>query len=353
MKSVRRFTIQKALFFSSNFFSTSGSYPLKDILKDVRSGTLSIDAAIKIVSQNKPPASAVAETTVSAPDHSISVGNFATLDLSRAARAGFPEVIFGGGKTGEQVAAIFTALHVSKAASSLPVIATKISPDKAQEITSILGGKINIKYDPNNQILSSIPSKKMEPSVQGHVVAMCAGTSDVPICEEAAVLLELSGVTTVSRIYDVGVAGLHRLLSRLPHFQDADVIIVCAGMDGGVYTLIMNISFYDNIFFPFYSVHLSNTLALPSVVAGLVRAPVIAVPTSVGYGAAFGGVAPLLTMLNSCAPGVTVVNIDNGFGAAVAAYKMLLVGHKSGTSEELGGYKTTTTTESTVTTKLV
>lgn len=241
MKSVWRFSFRKACFSSSNFFSTSGSNPLKDILKDVRSGILSIDAAIKIVSQSKP----VADTTVSAPDHSISVGNFATLDVSRAARVGFPEVIFGGGKTGEQVAAIFKALHASvesQSASSVPMIATKISPDKAQDIISILAGKVDFKYDPSNQILSSIPSKKMESSVQGHIVAMCAGTSDVPICEEAAVLLELSGVKTVSRIYDVGVAGLHRLLSRLHLFQDADVIIVCAGMDGGVYTL--NINFY-------------------------------------------------------------------------------------------------------------
>eukprot|EP01035_Chromulina_nebulosa_P020849 gene20849-27020_t len=132
-------------------------------------------------------------------------------------------------------------------------------------------------------------------TIPGKVSILCAGTSDINIAEEAACLLELSGIDKVIRVYDVGVAGIHRLFNNISLFQDSEVVIVCAGMDG----------------------------ALPSVVGGLVQAPVIAVPTSIGYGASFSGVSALLTMLNSCSPGVTVVNIDNGFGAAVTAYKII------------------------------
>jgi NCAIR mutase (PurE)-related protein len=134
-----------------------------------------------------------------------------------------------------------------------------------------------------------------DPATAARIVVATAGTTDVPVAEEAAVVLEATGQVIVDRIYDVGVAGLHRVIRALPRLQKADVVIVCAGMDG----------------------------ALPSVVGGLVRCPVLAVPTSIGYGAAFGGVGALLTMLNSCSPGVAVVNIDNGFGAAAMAYKMV------------------------------
>lgn len=134
-----------------------------------------------------------------------------------------------------------------------------------------------------------------DPATAARIVVATAGTTDVPVAEEAAVVLEATGQVIVDRIYDVGVAGLHRVIRALPRLQAADIVIVCAGMDG----------------------------ALPSVVGGLVRCPVLAVPTSIGYGAAFGGVSALLTMLNSCSPGVAVVNIDNGFGAAAMAYKMV------------------------------
>jgi len=178
-------------------------------------------------------------------------------------------------------------------------IATRISPGQYEFISDKLSNDFVIKYFPDARILqawtkdSNFGAKEV---LDGTVAVMCAGTSDFNIAEESAVLLELSGVA-VDRIYDVGVAGIHRLLENVERFRSADVVVVCAGMDG----------------------------ALPSVVAGLTKAPVIAVPTSVGYGASFGGVSALLTMLNSCAPGVTVVNIDNGFGAAVSAYKILKI----------------------------
>jgi NCAIR mutase (PurE)-related protein len=220
------------------------------------------------------------------------IGNFAKIDLDRAGRAGFPEVILAKGKSKEHLAAIFKGLHES--ASQDLVIATKVDEIQYDHLIKELGNRIT--YCSKSQIahMSTLASSSAKP-VNGSVAVLCAGTSDYFVAEEAAILLKLSGVTKITRLYDVGVAGLNRLLSQLPVIQTADVIIVCAGMDG----------------------------ALPSVVGGLTAAPVIAVPTSVGYGAAFGGVSSLLTMINSCSPGVTVVNIDNGFGAAVSAYKIL------------------------------
>ena len=185
---------------------------------------------------------------------------------------------------------------------SKTIIATKVSQDQYDHILTVMKFGTTMYLPIPKIAYTVIKPKYLEKKevIHGKIAVLCAGTSDYAIAEEAAILLELSGVNEVIRLYDVGVAGLHRLLSNLDKVVDADVCIVCAGMDG----------------------------ALPSVVAGLLKAPVVAVPTSVGYGAAFGGVSALLTMLNSCAPGLSVVNIDNGFGAAVMAFKILKVGQK-------------------------
>lgn len=206
---------------------------------------------------------------------------FAQLDTHRALRRGFPEVIFGSGKTPAQVikiaAEILTRDH--------RVLATRIAP----EHTRLLRRKFKTAvHHPLARCVTI--EKKPLPKRTGFVAVVCAGTSDLPVAEEAAVTAEIMG-NRVERIHDVGVAGLHRLTPSLEKIQSANVLIVVAGMEG----------------------------ALPSVIAGLVSRPVIAVPTSVGYGANFGGLAALLAMLNSCASGLTVVNIDNGFGAGYAA----------------------------------
>lgn len=210
---------------------------------------------------------------------------FARVDHHRALRRGFPEVIFGKSKTPAQVAAIAGRI----AARGQAVLVTRASP----EVHAALRTRFpRCRYDELAGCLT-VPGAEA-PALPGRAAVVCAGTSDVPVAEEAALTLEFLGAT-VERTYDVGVAGLHRLLARRLRLRRADVLVVAAGMEG----------------------------ALPSVVAGLVAAPVIAVPTSVGYGAAFGGLAALLAMLNSCASGVTVVNIDNGFGAGYAAATML------------------------------
>ncbi|MGD0074967.1 MAG: nickel pincer cofactor biosynthesis protein LarB [Candidatus Binataceae bacterium] len=207
---------------------------------------------------------------------------FAKLDLHRSLRRGVPEVVFGERKSAAQIAAI--GARVVKAGQNL--IVTRLSPEKARAVKRTLRG---FAYRPEAQV-GCVIKKKAEPSGHGPVMVVSAGTSDVMVAEEAAVCAELFG-NRVTRLYDVGVAGLHRLRAGLDAFAEAAVLVVVAGMEG----------------------------ALPSVVAGLLDKPVIAVPTSVGYGTAFGGVAALLGMLNACASGVTVVNIDNGFGAALAA----------------------------------
>jgi len=207
---------------------------------------------------------------------------FAKLDLHRSLRRGVPEVVLGEHKSAAQIAAI--GARVVKAGQNL--IVTRLSPDKARAVKRTLRA---FDYRPEAQ-LGCIIKKKAEPSGHGPVMVISAGTSDIAVAEEAALCAELFG-NRVTRLYDVGVAGLHRLRAGLDAFAEAAVLIVVAGMEG----------------------------ALPSVVAGLLDKPVIAVPTSVGYGTAFGGVAALLGMLNACASGVTVVNIDNGFGAALAA----------------------------------
>ncbi len=206
---------------------------------------------------------------------------FAQVDLHRSLRKDFPEVIFGAGKTPPQVVAIAAKLVEREQ----QVLVTRITPEHAR----LLKKKFRRAVFHEAARCLTIESKPRQKRA-GTIAILCAGTSDLPVAEEAAVTAEVMG-NNVQRIHDVGVAGLHRLLRRLEDIQRANVIIAVAGMEG----------------------------ALPSVVAGLVARPVIAVPTSIGYGASFGGVAALLAMLNSCGSGVTVVNIDNGFGAGYAA----------------------------------
>ncbi|MBT4275311.1 MAG: nickel pincer cofactor biosynthesis protein LarB [Verrucomicrobia bacterium] len=206
---------------------------------------------------------------------------FAKVDTHRALRKGFAEVIFGQGKTDEQILSILQKISESSKAA----LVTRISAPTASFVQDSMGG---VTWHPLARCLvwQAEPVK----ITLGKVCVVSAGTSDLPVAEEAAVTAEVMG-NEVDRVYDVGVAGLHRILGQLDRLQSANVVIVAAGMEG----------------------------ALPSVVAGLVAQPVIAVPTSIGYGASFQGVAALLGMLNSCGSGVTVVNIDNGFGAAYAA----------------------------------
>ncbi len=206
---------------------------------------------------------------------------YARVDNHRALRKGFPEVIFGGSKTPEQVVGI--AGEIWRRDGRLLV--TRASPEQARAVRRRFPAAV---YHRTARCVTMEGDPL--PKRPGTIAVLCAGTSDLPVAEEAAVTAEIMG-NHVERLYDVGVAGLHRLLVRLDLLQRAHVIVAAAGMEG----------------------------ALPSVVAGLVGCPVIAVPTSVGYGASFGGVAALLGMLNSCGSGVTVVNIDNGFGAGYAA----------------------------------
>ncbi len=215
---------------------------------------------------------------------------FAQVDTHRALRKGFPEVIFGAGKTPEQVVKIAAKL-VEREQN---VLVTRITPEHAKALCKKF--KRAIHHETARCVTIE---KKPLPKRNGDIAVICAGTSDLPVAEEAAITAEIMG-NNVIRIVDVGVAGLHRILSRLEVLQKSNVLVVVAGMEG----------------------------ALPSVVAGLVSKPVIAVPTSVGYGASFGGVAALLGMLNSCGSGVTVVNIDNGFGAGYAASQINALGEK-------------------------
>jgi NCAIR mutase (PurE)-related protein len=206
---------------------------------------------------------------------------FARLDTHRAVRQGFPEVVLGTGKTPSQIAAIADRI----VARGQSLLVTRATPEAQAAVRDKVPAAVY------NEIARTVSLRQqdVEPG-KGTVLVVCAGTSDLPVAEEAAVTADLMG-NVVDRLCDVGVAGIHRLLHEQARLDAARVIIVVAGMEG----------------------------ALPSVVAGLVRAPVVAVPTSVGYGASFGGIAALLAMLNSCANGVSVVNIDNGFGAACVA----------------------------------
>lgn len=207
---------------------------------------------------------------------------YAAVDVHRALRTGVAEVVYGAGKTAEQITGILQEL-LSRGQDG---VVTRISEEKAASVTTALGRPV--EWSPEGRVLVVRAGPAPEP--YGRILIVSAGTSDLPVTEEVAAVARALG-NGVVRVDDVGVAGLHRILGQLELLRSARVIVVVAGMDG----------------------------ALPGVVAGLVRTPVIAVPTSVGYGASFGGLAALLTMLNACAPGVSVVNIDNGFGAAYQA----------------------------------
>ena len=209
---------------------------------------------------------------------------FAKVDHHRALRQGAAEVIYGAGKTTEQIAGILTAMRRS---GDKTVLVTRLSAEGAEALKNQF--PMDYHADARIGVVGPFP----EPDGLGKIVVATGGTSDIPVAEEAALTAEALG-NQVERIYDVGVAGLHRLQAKLPQIMEASVLIAIAGMEG----------------------------ALASVLGGLVDCPVIAVPTSVGYGASFGGVAALLSMLNSCASGVSVVNIDNGFGAGFLASRI-------------------------------
>lgn len=237
---------------------------LKKLFEQVRAGKVSADDAVNKVRH--------------LPFEDI---GFAKVDHHRALRAGMPEVIFGPGKEPEHLAEIFAKL----ARHGNNVLATRVTLPQVKAVK-----KKFRKAEHNQTARTLVLRQNREKLGKGKVVVVSAGTSDVPVAEEAAITAELMG-NDVGRIYDVGVAGIHRLLAHKSELSEARVLVVCAGMEG----------------------------ALPSVVGGLVGVPVIAVPTSVGYGASFGGLTALLGMMNSCASNVTVVNIDNGFGAAYVA----------------------------------
>src|SRR5512144_1897462 len=231
-------------------------HTLRRLLAGVRAGGTSVEDAVRRLK--------------GAPYERL--GDMATVDTHRTLRVGMPEVVLAESKTAAQVAAI-----ARKLAAKGPLLVTRLAPEKAGPARRAVRGST---YDPVSRTLRK---GRMDLPARGPVAVCCAGTSDIPVCEEAAVTLDVMGIEVI-RIYDVGVAGRDDL-------ERARAVIVAAGMEG----------------------------ALPSVVGGLVGRPVIGVPTSVGYGASLGGLAPLFTMLNSCAPNVTVVNVDNGFGAAVVA----------------------------------
>jgi NCAIR mutase (PurE)-related protein len=242
---------------------------VRELLTHVAEGSTPVDRAIEALSAE--------------PLESL---GFATIDHHRALRQGFPEVVYGAGKTVEQVVAI--ARRIAEHGDG--VLVTRVAPEAVGPLEDALPGT------EHNGIAGTCFLRPATPPVlsRDSLLIITAGTSDLPVAEEAAVTAAAMACR-IERLTDVGVAGIHRLLARREVLDSAGVIVVVAGMDG----------------------------AIASVVGGLSRVPVIAVPTSVGYGASFGGLAPLLTMLNSCAAGVTVVNIDNGFGAAVAAARIL------------------------------
>lgn len=217
---------------------------------------------------------------------------YAKPDTQREERTGVAEVIYGAGKTADQIAGIVGAL---RGAGQERVLITRLDADKASEVQGFLANRDAEEFEyrdtPRIAIVGGLP----EPDGDAYVCIACAGTSDLPVAEEAAVTAEMMGSRTV-RLYDVGVAGIHRLLSHADDIAGASSVVAVAGMEG----------------------------ALASVVGGMAKCPVIAVPTSVGYGASLGGIAALLSMLNSCASGVSVVNIDNGFGAG---YQAALIDH--------------------------
>lgn len=256
----------------------------------VQDGTLSVDEASSLISQanearvasEEPPIDKPTEgRAIESPRGDVEELGFATLDLDRTRRKGFPEVVYCEGKTPFQSARIIERLALRENGNILGTRATSSVMDE------LLPRVSDAQFD---ELSRTIVVRRGEQKSLGNVTVVAAGTSDLPVAEEAAITAEVMG-NHVERIYDVGVAGLHRLLRQLPKIRAARVVIAVAGMEG----------------------------AIVSVLAGLVDMPVIAVPTSVGYGAQLQGLAPLLGMLTSCAPGVAVVNIDNGFGAGYMA----------------------------------
>lgn len=239
----------------------------RELLEQVKNGTLSVDDAL-LKLKTEPFAD---------------IG-YAKVDLHRRLRQGAAEVIYGAGKTGEQIAGIAETM---RAHGQSTVLITRLSPESA----ALVGARLPLTYHPEAKV--GVVGEVPKPDGIGRIVLATGGTSDIPVAEEAALTAEVLG-NQVSRLYDVGVAGLHRMLAHMDDIMDASVIIAVAGMEG----------------------------ALASVIGGLAGCPVVAVPTSVGYGASFGGISALLAMLNSCASGVTVVNIDNGFGAGFFASRV-------------------------------
>lgn len=237
---------------------------LRKLLRDVRRGSLGVDAAMRSLRQM--------------PFEDL---GFAKVDHHRELRTGAPEVIYGPGKRRDDLVRIAQAI----ARRGQALLATRLPEGSAGALMEALPGAVH-----HERARAVTLQARSRPRRRGRVAVLCAGTSDIPVAEEARLTADLMGCR-VDVHYDVGVAGLHRLLSRLPRLHAVDVLVVVAGMEG----------------------------ALPSVVGGLVGKPLIAVPTSVGYGASFGGLSALLTMMNSCAPGVAAVNIDNGFGAGYLA----------------------------------
>ena len=219
---------------------------------------------------------------------------FAQVDHHRSLRNGMPEVIYCEGKTPDQILTLIRKMDQAET----DILATRLAPEMHQQIQSDLPSQAHYNAEGRTLVLQRNPKKEKV----GHILVLTAGTSDIPIAEEAVATAGLLG-SRVETVYDVGVAGIHRLLDKMDRLRAARVIIVVAGMDG----------------------------ALVSVVGGLVECPVIAVPTRVGYGASFEGLAALLTMLNSCAPGVSVVNIENGFGAGCLAHRINLLGEPEAT----------------------
>lgn len=242
---------------------------IKDVLSKVKNGTMDDSEAFELLKE--------------LPYKDM---GFANVDHQRMIRTGFPEVIYCEGKTCEQIRDIFVELVSRQEETKCGLMGTRATEKDYECVVKALPQAI---YHKAARIIE-VPYAKAEARTLGSVAVVSAGTADIPVAEEAAVTAQVLG-NQVSRIYDVGVAGIHRLFDKLDQIRQSDVVIVVAGMEG----------------------------ALASVVGGLVDAPVIAVPTSVGYGANFGGLSALLSMLNSCANGVSIVNIDNGFGAAYTA----------------------------------
>jgi NCAIR mutase (PurE)-related protein len=238
---------------------------LREMLEGVREGAVSTEAAL--------------ERLKTLPFEDI---GYAVIDNHRELRQGFPEVILGEGKTPSQIIRIVERLN----ANGSNILATRVDPAKAEAVKEAFP---SVQYNQDAGTLVLL-NREIKDRGKGVILVISAGTSDIPVAEEAAVTATVMG-NRVERLYDVGVAGIHRLFHHRERIASANVLIVCAGMEG----------------------------ALPSVVGGIVARPVIAVPTGIGYGANFGGISALLGMLNSCSPAVTVVNIDNGFGAGYVA----------------------------------